>query len=317
MSSKSAPHDSLRREIGQMTELVRRAAPSAAGGGTETALPLRSLIAQLQAVRQVEPIRLFKHFACTGGTIMSKCLAAMPNTVLLSEMDPLSLNYMSSPSKFAPSDLIKQMRYSRHDLSDALAIDIFCAGLGTLQEALTDQGKRLVLREHSHSQYCTAADWTARQTVEQIVARDHPVLPLLSVRHPLASFMSLRHNGWDAFTPGTLEEYARRYLAFLDANATCPIVYYEDFVEAPETVLENMCRSLELSYDAAAPSLVMAITMSGDSGRSGNEIAARPSRTVPPDLAEAADTGPTYRELCRRLRYPLLPDAAPVALDGA
>ena len=37
-----------------------------------------------------EPVRLLHHFACSGGSLISKCVATMPNVQLLSEVDPLS-----------------------------------------------------------------------------------------------------------------------------------------------------------------------------------------------------------------------------------
>jgi hypothetical protein len=300
--------EALRRELEEAADLIRSATgitPTAPG---LPAPPLQGLLAQLldqrdQAAIQ-SPVRLFKHFACSGGTVMSKCLAAMPNAVVLSEMDPLSRNKSVG---FAPADLVKQMHDSRHVVSDELAIRVFLAGLNVLQETLTSEGQRLILREHSHSQYCTAAAWDQRPSLEEIVAREHPVQALLSVRHPMSSFLSLRKNGWVQFAPNTLEEYARRYLAFLDDNANCPIVFYEDFVDSPEEVLETMCRSLDLPYAAGSTALVGAIGMSGDSGRSGDEITARPPREVPADLAEASETSAAYGELCKRLRYPLLP----------
>jgi len=274
--------------------------------------PLESLLDQCRAVEQDarrasegEAIGLIKHFACTGGTIIAKCVAAMPNTVLLSEMDPLSVN-MTSP--FTPSDLIRQLHFSRHPLPQDLAIEIFLGGLAPLQRAMIASGRRLVLRVHSHSQYCTAADWTARPSVQQIVERAHKVRSVVTVRHPMASFLSLQKNRWIQFSPKTLEEYARRYLAFLDDESASPILFYEDFVADPEPVLQEICRLLALPYTPMTPAFVSAIAMSGNSGRAGDAISARPSREIPEPQREEAATSPSYAALCERLGYPLLPE---------
>lgn len=310
MTDPNDLYEKLRADLDAARDLIHDSTSSLKSDAAVPALPLLSLLDQLRSFQnsstagQSTAIRLFKHFACTGGTIMSKCLAAMPNAVLLSEMDPLSINKSAA---FAPTDLIKQMRASRHALDDGLAIEVFLAGLATLHKALNHVGQRLILREHTHSQYCTAADFTARPSVEDMLRREHEVLPLISVRHPMASYLSLTKNNWVQFSPKTLHEYARRYLAFLDDNATCPIVYYEDFVDMPEAVLENMCRSLELRYEDSAPALIMAIEMSGDSGRSGDEIASRQPRAVPDEIAEEGAKSAAYGDLCRRLRYPMLP----------
>jgi hypothetical protein len=40
------------------------------------------------AFENKQPLRIIRHFACTGGTIISKSLSVMPNTLLLSELNP-------------------------------------------------------------------------------------------------------------------------------------------------------------------------------------------------------------------------------------
>ncbi|MBZ4023557.1 hypothetical protein CKO11_13930 [Rhodobacter sp. TJ_12] len=313
MSEEDARIADLHRTLTTTLEAIRRER------GTSSqemiaAPPLESLLDQCRALEmeatqaQDGAVAVLEHFACTGGTIISRCLAAMPNTVLLSEMDPLSLNHMTTPSRFAPTDLIKQMRYSRHELPDTLAIDIFLSGLKPLLDAIQRNGQKLVIRAHAHSQYCTTADWTARPSVTEIIARNHPVRDVLTVRHPLQSWQSLQKNGWVQFAPGTLEEYARRYLAFLDARPSARILTYEDFIADPEAVLKQICDELGLTYAPMTPSMVGVIGMSGNSGRAGDQIAARPSRELPDDLRAELRSSPSYAALCQRLNYPNLPD---------
>ena len=44
-------------------------------------------------------LRTIHHFACTGGTVISKCLAALPQVMLISEINPINRH----SSKFNPS----------------------------------------------------------------------------------------------------------------------------------------------------------------------------------------------------------------------
>ena len=39
---------------------------------------------------KLPPIRVVHHWACSGGTIISRSLAQLPNVVLLSEVHPLA-----------------------------------------------------------------------------------------------------------------------------------------------------------------------------------------------------------------------------------
>jgi hypothetical protein len=218
--------------------------------------PLPSLLDQCRALCEVSspaPIRLLVHQACTGGSLIAKCIAAMPNTTLLSEMDPLSENHLqkSQIAMFAPTDFIKQLRYSRYPEAPELYIEVFLAGLHALHERLVSEGQRLVIRTHPHSQFFTASVAALRPSVTEIIARQHPVRTALTVRHPLDSWLSLNLNQWVQFKPATLEEYARRYMTFLDAEAMQvggkqPQIRYEDFVANPEAVLQDLCSLLDL-----------------------------------------------------------------------
>ncbi|MDT8853510.1 sulfotransferase [Paracoccaceae bacterium Fryx2] len=281
--------------------------------------PLPSLLDECRALcgpgaASRAPVRLLLHQACTGGSLIAKCLAAMPGTTLLSEMDPLSENHLqiSQVAMYAPTDLIKQLRYSRHPADPELYVEIFLAGLAVLQDRLDRQGRRLVIRCHPHSQFFTAIDPASRPGVTEMIARQHPVRAALTVRHPLDSWLSLNNNQWVQFTPPTLEEYARRYLAFLDAVATQeggnpPPIRYEDFVADPEGVLQDLCALLDLPFVPGTPDLIAVIRVSGDSGRSDAVIGPRPRRAVPQDMLDAIAASPAYHDLCDRLGY----DAAP------
>lgn len=252
-----------------------------------------------------EPIRTVHHFACTGGTLICRCLAALPNTVLLSEIDPLSENHLadSMSARFAPTDLLKQLRYSRHDLGDAALVAVFRAGLDRLHGLLSGRGLRLVLRDHPHSRFCTAADAAARPGLRDMLRPDHVLHSAVTVRHPLDSFLSLEAMDWLHFAPPTPEEYARRYLAFLDDHADLPLLRYEDFIADPEAGLATLCRQLALPFEPLALTLQAGLTLSGDSGRAGPTIASRPRRPVPAALAAALAESPSYGQLCARLHY--------------
>ncbi len=268
--------------------------------------PLPSLYEQCLALRdqiqerQDPPVRIVHHFACTGGTLISKHLMAMPNVRFLSEMDPLSTLGANS---FAPSDLIQQMRNSNRLVQDDLLVRIFISGLHTVYDACRDKGERLVIRDHTHSHFCTETDFTSRPTVAQMVMKDFNTKMVVTVRHPLDSYLSLRENGWVHFTPGTLNEYARRYLAFLTAHKQQKIIKYEDFVANPLDVLEQICDVLELAFYPDIDGLVDGFSASGDSGRSGSEIAPRTRRPIAPVVQVERDSAQSYLELCQALDY--------------
>ena len=272
--------------------------------------PLPSLLEQAQAMltrieaAQLEPIRTIHQFACTGGTLISRCLAALPSVFLVSELDPLSrLGVNPRSPRFAPSDLILHLHYSIRPVDDEDILAVFLPALKALLGLCDKRGQRLVLRDHAHSKYCSGSGIRERPSLDDIVRRLRPVQSLVTVRQPMESYMSLLRNGWEHFTPRGIDAYCERYLAFLDDHAHLPMIRYEDFVADPAGRLADMAAILGLPFDAGAVDLFGIIPMTGDSGRRGSLITPRPARPAPPGLAAAAAASASYARLCSRLGY--------------
>lgn len=242
------------------------------------------------------------HFACSGGTLLSRCLASQPNVALLSEIDPLSPIPLLRPD-FAPYDLLRTMQTGPRPLGSEDVEDIFLNYLKSVQDHAASSGYRVVIRDHTHSHFCMKQSPDERPTVRDILARAFTPLSLVTVRHPIDSFLSLRKKKWVMFEPGTLEEYCNRYMLFLNRYSGIPIVRYEDFVDEPDAVARKMCGLLGLSYAEDWRSILVHVRLSGDSGRSGDEIRARPRRPVPAALVEESTFSESYRALCDRLGY--------------
>lgn len=273
----------------------------------EEALP--SLLEQCQAMCEgfapPEPVRSLHHFACSGGTLLSRCVAALPNTVVLSEVDPLSRIKLwpSYPqTEFAANDVLLALLRAEHRVDHDVIVAAFQAAIRTTVTALARRGQRLVVRDHPHSHFCTEVDPAGRQTVHGMLEGCGDVRALVTVRHPLDSFMSLDTQGWRHFSPFTLAEYSQRYLWFLARHAGVPILHYESFVADPQAGLRRICDHLDLSYDPLSIDLIGGVRISGDSGRSGTNIAPRPRRTIPA-MIEAQRDAAAYRSLCDQLGY--------------
>ncbi|MFE3838658.1 hypothetical protein [Pseudogemmobacter sonorensis] len=257
------------------------------------------------------PLRMIHHMACTGGTLISKALAVLPNVVLLSEIDPLSTLRGNPGSKapFAPSDLILAMRHAPRPVPEDVLVATFRAGTLAAHGVLAEKGMRMVIRDHSHSHFCTGVDPAARASLREMLAGELPLLSAVTVRHPLESFLSLGNNRWTHFSPFTLEEYSQRYSAFLDRHAGLDILRYEEFVLAPEATLRRLCDILALPFHPAALDLLSAARLTGDSGRSSPVVGPRPQKAVPEEMLPDC-RGAAYVGLCGRLGYDPLPDGA-------
>lgn len=302
MSAEKALAD-LSASLDQAVDLLDEFAPHLAD---DSSLP--SLLAQCEAAcaapRQPEPIRTLHHLACTGGTMIARCLAAMPNVLMLSEMDPLSRHHVTAKTKpFNPTDLILDLRYGPRKVPDAVFAEMFLASLRTLHSHAESVGQRIVLRDHAHSQFCTMIDPISRPTTRSVIGRGFILRSAVTVRHPLDSFLSLHANKWAHFRPFTLDEYAQRYMLFLDAHHDVPMFRYEDIVAEPAPLLQRLCNALDLAFVPEAIEMIGAIVLSGDSGRKGDQIGKRDRRPVPLEIAKAAAQSESYAQLCHRCGY--------------
>jgi len=252
------------------------------------------------------PIRTVHHFACTGGTLLCKCIASMPNTQLLSEIAPFSSRSgEGARRRFSPTDLIYRLGDTRLTDTQDLIAEVFLRGLSAIYDHCCAIGSHLVIRDHAHSHFCTDFDYSTRVGLGGLLAERFPTLSILTVRHPLDSYLSLHANAWIHFSPPTLDEYCRRYLAFLNAYGTYPRFRYEDFVAKPEVIMMQICDALELTYSDNFKDVFPLIELSGDSGRRGSKIEARSRRAVPPAIAREVEASTSYTTLCAELGYDL------------
>lgn len=271
--------------------------------------PLPSLLEECRMLCEEfsppEPVRCVHHLACSGGTLISKCIAALPNVVLLSEIDPLSRMEVANQGekpRFAPTDIIHALNHANRSVGDEIRIAAFRSSIDSVLSGLERRGLRLVLRDHPHSQFHTGADHTARPTVLEILSAAFPTLSLVSVRHPLDSYLALAYNGWISFAPDTLEEYSLRTMAFLKRHESFPRIKYEQFIADPEGQMERICEILSLPFVPLAIDMISAIRISGDSGRSSTVIGSRPRRPVP-EAVEVQRSCEVYKVLCDNLDY--------------
>lgn len=306
MSDQSA-WQGFRKEIEEAQGLLmNRRPPPVSGDRTDVlASALPSLLEQCRDMaglpRASRRLRSIHHFACTGGTLISRCIAAMANTQVLSEVDPLSA--MEDGRAFTPTDLIGLARAGSRPPDQGILVKIFLAGLDVLAQEAHRTGVVLVLRDHAHGQFCFGALIPGRPTLRDMLKTDYDLHMLVSVRHPLDSWLSLSKRGWHQAISAGLDDYAGRYMAFLDHYDGVEILRYEDFVADPETRMQRVCEVLSLSYNEDFRQIFPALRLSGDSGRRGSVISPRPRRPIPDELMADIGQSSAYATLCERLGY--------------
>jgi hypothetical protein len=253
---------------------------------------------------QKPAVRIVQHLSCTGGTLICKCLAGLPNVAMLSEANPLSkIHIDSAPPRFSPTDLIFLASRGKFPLIDELSEKIFKADINIIAKHAMSFGKYLVIREHSHSDYLVGETPENSSTIQRLLKDDHPVLSAITVRHPVDSYLSLVKLGWRHFTPKTFDEYCRRYILFIDHNEHVPVFKYEDFINDPPAEMQRICESLDLPFNEDFQDIFDLNTLSGDSGRSSNVIQKRDRRQIDDNYQKELNESAWYLKLCEKLDY--------------
>jgi hypothetical protein len=105
------------------------------------------------------------------------------------------------------------------------------------------------------------------------------------------------------FCPATIDEYCRRYIAFLHAYEGVPVLKYESFVAAPHEVMRNVCSLLEIPYSDQFIDLFSVFILTGESGRRSNFIEYKPRRPVSEQLSKEMHHSYHYQALRAMLKY--------------
>lgn len=262
----------------------------------------RKQIIQRQSLTYKKPIiRTIHHLACTGGTLISKCLASMHNVALISEVNPLN----RSGASFAPTNPLLLLERSYREFSTSERIDIFRSQVNQAYDICLSDDVDLIFRDHSHTDFHCGKSIAEVCPIRDSLTDIYELISVVTVRHPLDSYLSLIYNGWEKqFDPSDINEYSKRYLFFLEKYSKLPIVRYEDFCADPVNTMKSICGLLDLQYNEDFLNTFGDYKLSGDSGRSGTKsIEQRPRREIPESIVAAIENSRHYSNLVARLGY--------------
>lgn len=244
-------------------------------------------------------IRVIHHLACSGGTVISRCVAAMRGVALLSEQHPaMGMQRRTSA--------LKQAQIAYKLLSEQDLHEFFLRQIELIHQRAAAAGLALVVRDHTNADFNAPA--FTRLTTADVLAHSFRVASVVTVRHPVDAWLGMAQQGW---MPHPVEEYAARFLTF--ARLACGVGYvrYEDFCVDPGGALRGICDALELPFDASYAERLDQVThLTGASGRQSATIAPRPRRPIDAATLERFSRAPGMLESLNLLGYAGVESAA-------
>ncbi len=249
-------------------------------------------------------LRVIHHLACSGGSLITKCFSALSNVFILSEVHPHSYRHLPErEATFLPSDISTLAYQAKFPQANELAANIFKSSIFQSYEHLVKRGGTLVLRDHSHSDYCVGENIADTSTVLSLLKDDFEIKSLITVRNPIDCYASLVSNYWLHFSPSTFDEYCLRVLAFLAPYSDEQIINYETFTEDPQVSMKAMCDILELTYDEGFIDIFDSFLVTGDSGRKGTVIEPRSRREISASFKEEIKASSNFKLLCKKYKF--------------
>ena len=255
-------------------------------------------------------IRILRHLARTGGTLITKCLGSMDKVVVLSEVHPAVLN-ATDPMKQAVEwfGLVSKKQMLRWRNLRGPRFEQF---VWARHDAAESRGEHLVLRDWSH------LDYYGKPFIEKPLMgsglRDSltelfEIIEACTVRHPIDQYLSLGKIAaipeidWELFLDGNL--------AFAKYALECGFVRYEDLTSDPDGKLRELCGMLKLDFDPKyAQRWASYTTVTGDIGKQGGGRGAREvqiksfkRKAVDEGLVERFRSDARYQETCQLLGY--------------
>ncbi|GFD91231.1 hypothetical protein KUL152_34570 [Tenacibaculum sp. KUL152] len=268
----------------------------------------KSLLSQcssiLQEVERKPKLRIIHHLACSGGTLISKCVAAQPNTFLLSELHPTTRLHMGGGKpKFLPSDVTTQARYANVPNVDELAWCIFQSSIEITSKHVANLGGYLVVRDHTHSDFCVGEKPESTSSIVRHLNSQFEILSVATIRNPIDSYLSLVANNWEHFEPKGFDEYCKRVECFISGFQRSEIIKYEDIVAKPLKYIRKLVNKLEIPYSDSFIDTFSAFNVTGDSGRSGEVISPRQRRELSESFLREIQSSKSFKKISEKFGY--------------
>ena len=258
-------------------------------------------------------LRIIHHWPCSGGTLISKCIASLPNIIFLNEVHPYAyLRHMKiDETEYLPTDIIRQLSFKRNGRNSNLCNAAFAGAVKEINKKTCEMNNYLLIRDHSYIDYFVGPFPRKNSLIHELFSESNQLLRIFTVRHPLDSWLSLKLNQWDkAVQFNSFDEYCLRIKIMIEAMKDVPIIYYEKFCINPEMVMRHISKSLEIKFHKSFLNNFNSINLSGDSGRKSQDIIPRERREAESQFKKNIMICENFLEICNMLNYDPNYDAA-------
>ncbi|MDP2355749.1 MAG: hypothetical protein Q8M31_06770 [Beijerinckiaceae bacterium] len=288
----------LARTIEEALELLEEHYPNVPEKIGRPAAPLPSLLERCEALviaTEVEqPRRIVFSFTEADEQVSNSLLAVLPN--------------LRSMRWIAPGACESGVRDGalEHGAATGCDPDLLTEAKAATFEALEAKqrlrGQSVVLSLITRTQYVDPAGKQFAEWALRGLQLQRPTAAMIAACHPLQSWLEARHRGRLGFSPARLEDFAERYLAFLNNHDGLPTVTSSDIAADPATAIARFANALKLPLsdyvrqEAASFQPEDLLPRQEPGGPMLRDVNGAPATDEPLDT-------PAYCELCARLGF--------------
>lgn len=187
-----------------------------------------------------KPIVLMMSYARTGGTVLNRCLASLPKTMMFSEV---------SVEAICPSSCSTLKEQAKKWYGLDLKSEDFMKNLNELYAYCNENDLRLIIRDWTFGSFVPSRynNFKPSKTLATFKAMTEafPVVPFALVRNAVDIWLSMEAS------PRTFYDKDLTYLYELSSclkKNKITTYKYEDFCENPSKTIESICKLTGLEY---------------------------------------------------------------------
>lgn len=186
-------------------------------------------------------VRVVVTWSRSGGTMLTRCLGALPDTVVLSEVSPFRGDHSGVAGPQTPRKQAKE--WYGIDVSS----DEFAESIGQIDQVCKDKGLHLVVGLWCVGEFANSRQLGTcppnRLVGYELLRNNYPDLRAIGwIRDPIDIWVSQGANAAEYFFSNYL-----RYLTHV-CESGIPLVKYEDFCAEPDQTFMYVCDCLGLVY---------------------------------------------------------------------
>ncbi len=221
----------------------------------------------------MKTIRLIHNLPRSGGTIISKCLGAQKDVILLSEIHPEAFLISKKMGVHSPSfDPIFQSQtwnnlFKKDEYTKITNLNLkFEKKIDLIFEKTELANKKLIIRDWAFADFFGKPfiEPSYKNSLFEILNKKYNVLNIYVMRHPLKLYESCFNNLGFFRREYNTGFFIKGYKNFFLNASKNNIFVFENFILEPEKSLKSMCNTLKIDYDKNYLNKLKDVNLTGD-----------------------------------------------------